>query len=147
MKSLRPIRTSKSQGFTLIEMLIVVVIIALLAAFAMTNYQSYVIRSKRVAATGCLTTGAQYMERFYTVNMRYDQSRAGAAPVLPIAECSNDLADAYTISLTSRTATAYTISATPIGNQAAKDTECGTLAMNSLGQKSVTGTSTTAKCF
>lgn len=147
MNNYQPSRSPGSRGFTLIELLIVVAVIALLAGFAMSNYQSYIVRSKRVAAVGCLTTAAQYMERFYTINMRYDQSRSGAAPVLPIAECSENLVDAYTISLTSTTSTAYTVSAAPRGTQATKDAACGTLAMNSLGQKTITGSSTVAKCF
>lgn len=137
----------KSRGFTLIEVLITVVIIALLAGFAMMNYQRYVVRANRVAATGCMMSAAQYMERFYTVNMRYDQSRTGDAPVLPIAECANDVSGSYVISLASSTATAYSITAVPQGRQAAKDTECGTIGINARGQKTITGTSTTAKCF
>lgn len=134
-------------GFTLIEVLITVVIISILAGFAMMSYQGYVVRSKRVAAAGCLNQAAQYMERFYTMNMRYDQSRAGNAPVLPIEECRRPVANDYTITLTTVSSTAYTVSAAPQGRQAAKDTDCGTLRQNSRGQKTITGSGTVGKCF
>lgn len=140
-------RSGSQNGFTLIEVLITVVIISILAGFAMMSYQGYVVRSKRVAAAGCLTQASQYMERFYTVNMRYDQSRAGAAPSLPIAECQRAVANDYTISLTTVSSTAYTLSSQPIGRQAAKDSDCGTLNLNSRGQKTITGSGSVAKCF
>lgn len=140
-------RNTSQTGFTLIEVLITVLIISILAGFAMMSYQNYVVRSKRVAAVGCLTQASQYMERFYTVNMRYDRSRSGASPSLPIAECQRAIANDYTISLTALSSTAYTLSSQPIGTQATKDSDCGTLRLNSRGQKTITGSGTVAKCF
>src|SRR5690606_14648994 len=110
---------------------IVTAILAILAAFAMMSYQGYVVRTKRSAASSCLLEAAQYMERFYTINMRYDQSRTGAAPQLP-QNCARELENDYTISLSASSATAYTLTAQPQGAQASKDTDCGTLSVDQV---------------
>lgn len=70
-----------SAGFTLIELMIVVAVIAVLAGIAMYNYQAAVVRAKRSAATSCLQSGAQYMERYYTTYMSYNN--ASTPPALP----------------------------------------------------------------
>src|SRR3546814_10324649 len=64
-------RTGRA-GFTLIELIIVVTIVAILALIAYPSYINSITRSKRAAATACLSSYATFMERFYTTNLRYD---------------------------------------------------------------------------
>ncbi len=132
-------------GFTLIEIIIVVVIVSVLAAIALTSFQNSVMQSNRRAAAGCTIEAAQFMERFYTTNLRYDQSRAGAAPTLPPVSCSNS--PLYSFALRDLAATTYTVAATPQGAQASRDTYCGELSINQAGVKSKTGTATVAECW
>ncbi|MDD2892704.1 MAG: type IV pilin protein [Halothiobacillaceae bacterium] len=139
-----------AQGFTLIETMVVVAIISLLAAIAYPSYQEFVIKSNRAAAQACLLEQGQFMERFYTANLRYDQTTAGVAVVLPASVaggptgCGLDLAARYTFALApAPTARAYTITATPI-NPPQKDTRCGVLGITNTGIKTVLGGSTTA---
>jgi type IV pilus assembly protein PilE len=73
----------KIKGFTLIELVIVVAIVAILATIAYPSYQDSVRKSRRADAKGVLMEAAQWMERFYTENNRYDQTRAGVAVALP----------------------------------------------------------------
>ena len=61
----------KDRGFTLIEIMIVVLIVGVLAAIAMASYKLSVIKSRRSAAAVCLQERAQLMERFYTTRMTY----------------------------------------------------------------------------
>ena len=55
-----------SQGFTLIEAMIVVAIVAILAAIALPSYQEYVRRGHRAEARAGLQQAATWMERAAT---------------------------------------------------------------------------------
>jgi len=58
-------------GFTLIELMIVVVIMGILATASVAGYRQYVQRANRVDATGALLRLASAQERFYLQNSRY----------------------------------------------------------------------------
>ncbi len=65
-----------TQGFTLLEMMIVVAVIALLAAIALPNYTSYLIRAKRTDAMESLTEVMNQQQRFLTRNRTYTDDLA-----------------------------------------------------------------------
>ncbi|MEW6445753.1 MAG: type IV pilin protein [Pseudomonadota bacterium] len=128
---------NRSKGFTLIELMIAVAIVGILAAIAYPSYQDSVRKSRRATAEGCLLELAQWMERYYTTNLRYDQSAAGVAVALPATACRNDLAEYYAFSLNAVTATTYSLQAAPQGPQSAD--RCGTLGVNQTGVRSSSG--------
>ncbi|MHA6204272.1 type IV pilin protein [Dyella soli] len=138
-------------GFTLIETMIVVAIIAILAAIAYPSYVSHIAKANRVAAEGCLSEVANYMERYYTTYLRYDQdpSTATANPyTLPGCASATQTGANYTYPApTVLTATAYTITAVPTGTQAARDARCGTLTLDQTGTRTVSGSNGTAACW
>lgn len=125
-----PIRSMN--GFTLIELMIVVIVIGILAAIAMTSYESSVIRTRRGAAKGCLLDSAQAMERYYTVNTAKPLSyEDGPAPT-----CSVDVTKFYTVSFDGTPdATSFKVQAVAKGRQATKDAACATLSIDHTGKQ------------
>lgn len=59
------------QGFTLIEIMIVVAIVGILSAVAMPIYSAYMVKGKVVDAHSALTTARIQMEQYYQDNRTY----------------------------------------------------------------------------
>lgn len=139
-------RSGLQRGFTLIELMIAVAIIAILASIAYPSYQRYVTDTWRTRAVACLGELAQGMERRYTEGFSYENDDQP----LPSAECVSELdnANRYTLDFADNQPTEQTfvIEAAPKGPQA-PDAECGTLSLDQTGQSSISGTGTVAQCF
>ena len=69
---------NKQQGFTLIELMIVVAIIAILAAIAISQYQDYVIRSQISEGTSLIDGMKTAVAEFYNNTGRFPGSNASA---------------------------------------------------------------------
>ncbi|HOB46521.1 MAG TPA: type IV pilin protein [Zoogloea sp.] len=143
-----PTTTSHRQaGLTLIELMIAVVIVGILAAVGYASYSNYIVKSKRSQAEACLQEAAQFMERFYTTNLRYDLTANGDAVSLPNTACVQDMRGNYSLSVSTVSANAFVLQATPNGNQALQDTQCGTLSLSQNGTKTISGGGTVSSCW
>lgn len=132
----------RTRGFTLLELMIVITIIAVLAAIAYASYQRHVIESRRKAGAACLMEVAQFAERQYTTQLTY------ANVVTPAITCVAEVSAFYTVAVAANpNATTYSASATPVGHQLANDTKCGTLGINQTGTKTESGTGSIAECW
>jgi type IV pilus assembly protein PilE len=121
-------------GFTLIELIVVMVVIAILTAIAIPNYTAYVQRSNRSDARTQMLMVAQWMERFRNENSTY----VGAA--IPVTlQCSPGNATGagtcrnYTLTLAGITAAAYTVQAAPVAGSPMAGDVCGTLSVTGAG--------------
>jgi type IV pilus assembly protein PilE len=98
---------SSSRGFTILELMIVVVIIAILAAIAIPSYSDYITRGKIQEASSILLAQRVKMEQYYQDQRTYvGACAAGTVAPLPVG------LKYFTISCTNLTATTYTITAT-----------------------------------
>src|SRR4051794_10933431 len=120
-------RLVKVQGFTLIELMIVVVIIGILAAIAYPSYINFVKRSARSEAKGALMEDAQFLERTYTLSNKYNLDSAGNTvntATLPTQATPRNGTAKYNITVTTGAST-YTLTAAPTG--AMTGDPCGSL--------------------
>ena len=99
----------RSKGFTLIELMIVVAIVAILTTIAYPNYRDYVIRGQLVDATTGLAAVHANMERYYQDNRSY-QLVAGFP--LPCDGTTPVAAGKFTILCNAPDTTHYTATAT-----------------------------------
>ena len=125
-----------SNGFTLIEVMIVVAILGILAAVALPSYNSYIERGHRSSAKAALLEAAQFMERYRTTNFNYVDA-TDAAPALPavVSTAPREGVKKYDIAVSAADKTSFTLTATPAGWT---DATCGNLTLNNLGIKGQT---------
>lgn len=132
-----------ARGFTLVELLVVVAIAGIGVAIAYPSFTDYIAQGRRAQATAQLLAANQWMERFYSENLRYDQNSAGTATsnagvfgarfstVPPPGEGTA----VYNLSITTLTREGYVVTATRTGRMA--NDRCGNLTINHRGERSI----------
>ena len=103
----------RRSGFTLIEVMITVAILAILAAVALPQYSQYVMRGRITEATSTLSTARVRMEQYFQDNRTYTGActNGTVAPVIPRTT-------AFTFACSGLSGTGYTITATGDGSMA-----------------------------
>ncbi len=130
-KTHRTQQASPLAGFTLLELLIAIGIIAILLAIAFPTYQQYIAKSYRSHAHSALFDLNARMERFFIEEHSYEEAtlaRLGAPPFTPDGEH-------YALMIDDLDATTYTLTAKASEIQSIRDKNCYLLTLNHLGQK------------
>jgi type IV pilus assembly protein PilE len=151
----RPLRHGRQRGFTLVELLIVMVVAAILTAIAVPMYLNQVRESRRTDARSALLDLAGREERYFATNSAYtaDSTQLGytsAGDTWPQTVGSGY----YQIGTPTITAGAagtpptYSITATPVaGSPQAADTTCASFTVTSTGAETSTGTGSASTCW
>ncbi len=134
-------------GFTLTEVIIVVAIIAILVTIAMPSYSDFIMKSRRTEAKEMIWAAAQREQQSFTQSNVYTTD---AVNTLEVPTTSTN--GYYTLSITAGNSgsinSSYAITATPVaGTSQANDVDCGAFTLNSLGQKTVSGSQTQPPCW
>jgi len=129
---------NRSQGFSLIELMIAVVIVGILAAVAIPMYSDYVTRSRRADGQATLMQVAQDLERCYTQFSKYNDNNCSVVNSGVVSETSDQGFYGISASGGNLTESTFTLTATP-QNEQADDTDCTALTLTHLGEQSATG--------
>lgn len=145
----RQAKTFRVSGFTLIELMIVVVIVAILAAIAYPSYQRHMMGTRRSDAQVALMRLANLQEKFFSECNSYATSLTADRNCddLGLAESSTASPNGYYQLGLNASTLSYTLTATPIatGPQAA-DAECTAFSLTHAGAKNASG-SNTSRCW
>jgi type IV pilus assembly protein PilE len=168
----RPRTNNRLAGFTLVELVIVMVIIAILASIAIPSYQAQVRQSRRTDAKTALLDLAAREEKYFSLNNAYTNSwiNLGYAAATPqpigsgyynanVCVGTNTGSTSATDACTSTAAatavggTSYVISAIPASGQSqVSDSSCQYFAIDNTGTQfssstQTTGANTTTTCW
>lgn len=131
---MHPIRNlpRPNRGFTLVELLIVVVIVGILGAVAYPAYQDHIRKGRRAAAQSYLMDLGQRQQQYLLDNRGY----ASTAATLGYSAAPAEVSPYYTVTITvdAGPPPTYSLTAAPTGGQASDS--CGSLTLNSAGAKS-----------
>ena len=131
---------SKNTGFTLIEVMITVAIVAILASVALPSYRNYAMRGKIPEATAQLASKRVKMEQFYQDTRTYVGAKAG----------DDDTTSSKNFDFSSkgsRTATGYTLYATGKGSMAGFEFQIDQAGVKQSTVSGVSGWSGSSTCW
>lgn len=122
------IRVAPVRGFTLIELVVVVLIVGILASIAYPIYTDQVRKGRRADAKAALVTAQQQIERCYTSTLDYTKCSLGSST------SENGFYSIAFATSPARTASTYVLVATA-ENVQTSDTDCAKFTLSNAGER------------
>jgi type IV pilus assembly protein PilE len=129
-------------GFSLFELLITLSIISILTMVALPAYTEHITHEHRIEAEIALETLAASFEQYNTLHDTYQN-----ATLESLGSPEYAAKNTYQLNIISATDTDFFLTATPLNEQANKDSLCGTVTLNSKGEKGITGQGNLSDCW
>ncbi len=143
-------QTQAAPGFTLIEVLIALAIVAITTTVAVASYRGHVVRSRRVEAVQALLAAAAEQEKFHLAHGYYgnrlDAAVGDELPGLPVA--SRTPGGHYALTVATANASDYRVVATATSDRA--DPACRRLSIDESGRREAAdsrGSDSTRRCW
>ena len=125
-------------GFTLIEILIVIAIVAVLSALVIPSYNNHTTKTRRTDAKIALTKAAAELEKCYVLHNQYDHNNCNSFPGSGADVVLSD-EGYYKVVATNLGQTTFTLTASPAdGSPQAGDSHCANFTITSTGIKDAT---------
>jgi type IV pilus assembly protein PilE len=125
------VNVTRNKGFTLIELMIAIAILALLISVALPGYQDFAREARRSDARHLLYMNASRLQRCFTLEGIYN----GSCVTRPVSDEGHYLLNS-TIG-----ATSFTLTAVPAADSAqTEDLECTSFVVTNTGFRTATGT-------
>jgi len=138
--------TRGNRGFSLLELMITVTVIAILTGVTIAGYAYQVSKSRRADAKNALLDLAAREERYFTTNNTYTNVAANLGYAAFPASIPGTGTTSYTINVTAFTATSFSAQATR--STAQNNDGCGDYTIDDRGtQGNVNNTQATAACW
>jgi len=137
-------KAALARGFTLIELMITVVIVAVLMSIAFPLYQHQMRESRRTDARSALLDLASREERYYAINNAYTSTASnlgytGWGSAYPIGSGYYYLVQPVIAAATSTTTATFTLVADPVsGKGQDQDSDCQSFTVTQTGQETST---------
>jgi len=139
-------------GFTLIELMITIMILGVISAYAFSSYQKSILKSGRAEAKAAITQTAAALEQWRFAHNTYVVPSV-ASVYTTSAYTPKTPNQLYTVAITAATSS-YTVKATPVSTgRQVNDTDCQYFSINNNGQQTAnnnssnSGTNTTTTCW
>lgn len=126
-----------NNGFSLIELLFVMIIIGILTSFAYPSYKNYIVHARRSDGQTALLDLANRMEQYYYENNTYQTATIATGNVTDVLASNLSTGGWYILSIVKAAPTNYLLQAAPLGMQAKNDTRCQTLTLDNIGTKGI----------